>query len=58
MYLLTINLTMYFQIIYLGLGDTLHLHTDNIYFTGELYQLTFCATLTAYDYCILDGVVL
>ena len=40
---------------YLGLGDTLHLQTDNIYFTGELYQLTFCATLTAFDYCILDG---
>ena len=46
---------MYFQILYLGLGDTLHLQTDNIYFTGYLYDLTFCATLTAFDYCILDG---
>ena len=39
------------QIIYLGLGDTLYLHTDNsTYFTGVLYHLTFCVTLTAFEY--------
>ena len=49
-------LLLYFQILYLGLGDTLHLQTyDSTYFTGDLYRLTFCATLTAFDYCILDG---
>ena len=40
---------MYFQIIYLGLEDTLHLRTDSTYFSGTLYDLTFCATLTAFD---------
>ena len=49
-------LTLYLQIIYLGLGDTLHIQASgDSYFTGELYHLTFCATLTAFDYCILDG---
>ena len=48
-------LSLYFQILYLGLGDTLHLLTDSDYFTGDLYYITFCATLTAFDYCILDG---
>ena len=52
---LAVCLTLYLQIIYLGLGDTLHLQTDSTYFTGDLYRLTFCATLTAFDYCILDG---
>ena len=47
-------LLLYLQIIYLGLGDTLHLQTNSDYFTGELRYLTFCATLTAFDYCILD----
>ena len=48
-------LTLYLQIIYLGLGDTLHLQTGSSYFTGDLFWLTFCASLTAFDYCILDG---
>ena len=56
MYLHTVNLTLYLQSIYLGLGDTLRLQTyDSTYFNGALHWLTFCATLTAFDYCILDG---
>ena len=49
-------LTMYFQIVYLGLGDSLHLQTDgsSSHFGGSIYYLTFCATLTALDYCIFD----
>ena len=48
-------LTPYLQIIYLGLGDTLHLQTeDSTYFNGDLGYLTFCVTLTAFDYCIFD----
>ena len=46
-------LSLYFQIIYLGLGDTLNLQAEN-FFTGELNYLTFCASLTAFDYCIFD----
>ena len=51
-------LLLYFQILYLGLGDTLHLQTDSTfsgYFSG-LFQLTFCVTLTAFDYCDHDGI--
>ena len=44
-----------FQIVYLGLGDTLLLQTGSTFFTGALYHLTFCITLTGFDYCILDN---
>ena len=55
MYLQSV-LTLYLQIIYLGQGDTLHLQAwDGAYFAAQLTYLTFCATLTAFDYCILDG---
>ena len=47
-------LSLYFQIVYLGLGDTLHLQTDSNQFTGGLYFLTFCVSLTAFDYCVFD----
>ena len=40
--------------IYLGLEDSLHLQTDSHFFSGQLFDLTFCATLTAFDHCILD----
>ena len=49
-------LSLYFQIVYLGLGDILHLQTSSTsgQFTGDLYFLTFCASLTAFDYCMFD----
>ena len=47
-------LTLYLQIVYLGLGDTLHLQTDSSQFTGDIHTLTFCVTLTAFDYCMFD----
>ena len=43
-------LTLYLQFIYLGLGDTLHLQTYDSGFSGEVWGLEFCATLTAFDY--------
>ena len=53
---LQLVLTLYLQIIYLALGDTLYLETySSTYFLGSLSYLTFCATLTPFDYCILDN---
>ena len=46
---------VFFQIVYLGRGDTLHLGTfSSVNFNGDLQDLTFCVTLTGFDYCILD----
>ena len=55
MYLDTVSLavciSLYLQIIHLGLGDTLSLQTESDSdFNGNLFYLTFCATLTAFDY--------
>ena len=39
------------QIIHLLVGDKLELRTDpRNTFTGELYRLTFCVSLTGFDY--------
>ena len=39
------------QIIHLLVGDKLELRTwSGSYFTGELYYLTFCVSLTGFDY--------
>ena len=37
------------------MGDTVHLESyHSTYFTGRLYYLTFCVTLTGFDYTHSD----
>ena len=38
------------QVLHMGLGDSLELRTQQGFFTGELYSVTFCLSLTAWDY--------
>ena len=35
---------------HLEVGDTVYLQTSDSYFTGDLYHLTLCITLTTWDH--------
>ena len=40
----------FLQVIHLEVGDTLHLQTDSVFFTGQFAFLTMCISLATSTY--------